>query len=145
MVRLEDGTQISMSQALTGECAVCGKRLTFKKETINEVESEVARHCGKIYSISQSQLTSVSMSQDPEYKKKEDELIQNQGRAKQLRRDGKTEEAAKLDEQNRQAYDKLLQEREPQGQGEEAKLQSQRAEGREEEREEQTRLTRGRR
>jgi hypothetical protein len=111
MVRLEDGSQLStMSEAKSGQCGVCGKNLNFKEEKVNDVTSTVAKHCGKIYTIGQSQSASVSATQDPEFKKKEDKLIESQAKANKLRRDGKAEEAAKLDEQNQRDAAKLAEE-----------------------------------
>lgn len=107
MVRLEDGTMTTMADARSGQCGVCGKNLNFKEEKINEVTSTVARHCGKIYSLNQSTMTTVSAAPDPKYRERENKLIENQGKANQLRRQGKAEEAARLDEQNQKDFAKL--------------------------------------
>jgi hypothetical protein len=112
MVRAEDGTIVSMAEARSSQCAVCGKNLNFKEEKINDVTSLNARHCGRIYTIGQTQTATISMSRDPEYKKKEDKLIENQAKANKLRRSGKAEEAAKLDEQNERDAAKLAEEEE---------------------------------
>jgi hypothetical protein len=113
MVRAEDNTIFgSVAAAKSAECAVCGKPLNFKEEKINDVESTVARHCGRIFTIGQSGQATIGMSRDPEYAKKEAKITEKQQKAKTLRRQGKSDEANKLDDEVREDAEKLSKENE---------------------------------
>ena len=111
MVRAEDGTVFgSLSDARTTECRVCGKKLNFKDANKDEGFIAQAKHCGSIYTIGTASNYTISAARDPKFVEKENKLIENQGKANKLRRDGKAEEAAKQDEQNQRDAAKLAEE-----------------------------------
>ena len=84
MVRAENNTIFgSVAQAKTAECAVCGKRLKFKEEKQDSGTFEQAKHCGRIYTVGQSSQATITMGVDPEYKQKEDKVIEKQREAKE--------------------------------------------------------------
>jgi hypothetical protein len=102
MVRAEDQTVFgSVQQAKTAECRVCGKNLRFKdeKQEGTDVTLSQAKHCGTIYTINQSGVTTISAARDPKFVEKENKLNEKRQKAAQLRRKGKNDEADKLDEE----------------------------------------------
>jgi hypothetical protein len=113
MVRAENNTIFgSVGAAKTAECAVCGHPLRFKEEKQEAGTFEQAKHCGKIYVIGQSGQATITMATDPEYKKREDEIVKKQSEAKKLRRQGKEEEAKKKEDEARDDAIKLNEEQE---------------------------------
>jgi hypothetical protein len=115
MVRAEDQTVFgSVNQAKTAECRVCGKPLKFKdqKQEGSDVTLTQAKHCGTIYTIVESGTTTISAVRDPKFVEKENKINEKRQKAAQLRRKGKAEEAAKLDEETDKEYDDLAKEEE---------------------------------
>ena len=115
MVRAEDQTVFgSVNEAKTAECRVCGKNLKFKDQSQEGTDVKVtqAKHCGTIYTIVQSGNTTISAVRDPKFVEKENKINEKRQKAAQLRRKGKAEEAAKLDEETDKEYDDLAKEEE---------------------------------
>ena len=115
MVRAEDQTVFgSVNQAKTAECRVCGKPLRFKdvKQEGSDVSVTQAKHCGTIYTIVQSGNTTISAVRDPKHVERENKLNEKRQNAAQLRRKGKSEDAAKLDEEVDKEFDDLAKEEE---------------------------------
>ena len=115
MVRAEDQTVFgSVNEAKTAECRVCGKNLKFKDQSQEGTDIKVtqAKHCGTIYTIVQSGNTTISAVRDPKFVEKENKINEKRQKAAQLRRKGKSEEAAKLDEETDKEYDDLAKEEE---------------------------------
>ena len=115
MVRAEDQTIFgSVNEAKTAECRVCGKNLKFKDQSQEGTDVKVtqAKHCGTIYTIVQSGNTTISAVRDPKFIEKENKINEKRQKAAQLRRKGKSEEAAKLDEETDKEYDDLAKEEE---------------------------------
>lgn len=115
MVRAEDQTVFgSVNEAKTAECRVCGKNLRFKDQSQEGTDVKVtqAKHCGTIYTIVQSGNTTISAVRDPKFVEKENKINEKRQKAAQLRRKGKAEEAAKLDEETDREYDDLAKEEE---------------------------------
>jgi hypothetical protein len=115
MVRAEDQTVFgSVNQAKTAECRVCGKPLKFKdqKQPDSDVTLTQAKHCGTIYTIIDSGTTTISAVRDPKFVEKENKINEKRQKAAQLRRKGKAEDAAKLDEETDKEYDDLAKEEE---------------------------------
>jgi hypothetical protein len=109
MVRAENNTIFgSVGAAKAAECAVCGNPLRFKEEKQEAGTFEQAKHCGKIYVIGQSGQATITMAQDPEYKKKEEQLLKKQSEAKKLRQQGKEDEARNKENEARNDYSKLF-------------------------------------
>jgi hypothetical protein len=103
MVRAEDSTIFgTLSEAKSSQCRVCGKNLNFKdvKDKENSGSLGEAKHCGTIYNISASGTYMIGAMRDPKFVERERKLIENQDKANKLRRQGKGDEAAKLEEQN---------------------------------------------
>jgi hypothetical protein len=115
MVRAEDQTVFgSVNQAKTAECRVCGKPLKFKdqKQEGSDVTLTQAKHCGTIYTIVESGTTTISAVRDPKFVEKENKINEKRQKAAQLRRKGKAEDAAKLEEETDKEYDDLAKEEE---------------------------------
>jgi hypothetical protein len=115
MVRAEDQTIFgSVNEAKTAECRVCGKNLKFKDQSQEGTDIKVtqAKHCGTIYTIVQSGNTTISAVRDPKFVEKENKINEKRQKAAQLRRKGKAEEAAKLDEETDKEFDDLAKEEE---------------------------------
>jgi hypothetical protein len=115
MVRAEDQTIFgSVNEAKTAECRVCGKNLKFKDQNQEGTDVKVtqAKHCGTIYTIVQSGNTTISAVRDPKFIEKENKINEKRQKAAQLRRKGKSEEAAKLDEEVDKEFDDLAKEEE---------------------------------
>ena len=115
MVRAEDQTLFgSVQQAKTAECRVCGKPLRFKdeKQEGSDLTLSQAKHCGTIYTINQSGVTTISAARDPKFVEKENKINEKRQKAAGLRRKGKADEAAKLDEETDKEYDDLAKEEE---------------------------------
>ena len=115
MVRAEDQTIFgSVNEAKTAECRVCGKNLKFKDQSQEGTDVKVtqAKHCGTIYTIVQSGNTTISAVRDPKFVEKENKINEKRQKAAQLRRKGKSEEAAKMDEETDKEYDDLAKEEE---------------------------------
>jgi hypothetical protein len=113
MVRAEDQTVFgSVQQAKTAECRVCGKNLRFKdeKQEGTDVTLSQAKHCGTIYTINQSGVTTISAARDPKFVEKENKLNEKRQKAAQLRRKGKNDEANKLDEEAEKETEELAKE-----------------------------------
>jgi len=126
MVRAENNTIFgSVGAAKSAECAVCGHPLRFKEEKQEAGSFEQAKHCGKIYVIGQSGQATITMGPDPEYQKKEQEIVKKQSEAKKLRREGKEDEARKKEDEARDDAAKLNEEQEREDQSEEPKTSEQ--------------------
>ena len=113
MVRAEDQTVFgSVNEAKTAECRVCGKNLKFKDQSQEGTDVKVtqAKHCGTIYTIVQSGVTTISAARDPKHVEKENKLNEKRQNAAQLRRKGKNDEANKLDEEAEKETEELAKE-----------------------------------
>lgn len=112
MTRAENNTIVgSEAAARAAECAVCGKPLRFKDEKQDNTTIIQAKHCGKIYTIgAASPQAVITMAPDPKFVEKENKINEKRQKAAQLRRKGKSEEAAKLDDECDKEYEELAQE-----------------------------------
>ena len=115
MVRAEDQTVFgSVNEAKTAECRVCGKNLKFKDQSQEGTDIKVtqAKHWALFTQLYKSGNTTISAVRDPKFVEKENKINEKRQKAVQLRRKGKSEEAAKLDEETDKEFDDLAKEEE---------------------------------